>query len=255
MTTPDPRMRAEASVDADSQRSPVEDVSGYAIFAAGEMGSAHVMAHQKLDNGQVRSGHHRLGEWLSGRTGAGSEWVHLHFHMAIFELEVGEWDAAHARFLAQVLPAAATGDALTDAPGLLWRLAIASPAPVALPWQSLRRAALTHMAHTRDPFVQLHNLLALAGAGDDEGIERWLQARPPFPRPDRSPTVERAARALRSVAAGSFRQAGAQMQRVLPAVAAVGGSHAQNQLFAQLAQWCTRQAADAVDGQLYANAA
>jgi hypothetical protein len=255
MIAPNPNRRTRDTLDVDAgpQGGPVMDVSGCAIFAAGDTGGAHAMAHRMLDTGRARTGHRQLGEWLATRTGAGSEWTHLHFHMAIFELAVDDWGGAHARFLAHVLPAVETGEALTDAPGLLWRLAITAPVPVALPWQPLRRAALARMGRTRDPFIQMHNLLALAGAGDARGIERWLRT-PTIPRPDRAPAVKRMARALKWLAAGSFQEAGVEMEKALSDTASVGGSHAQNQLFRQLAQWCAGPAAD-VGGALYANAA
>ena len=133
--------------------SPVTDVSGYTVFSHGDEGAAHVAAHRLLDDGQIALGHAQLGTWLDGRTGSGSDWTHLQFHMAIFELGVGDWDAAYDRFLTEILPVAATTeDALTDAPGLLWRLAIEAPAEVELPWQPLRRTALESMRELREPF-------------------------------------------------------------------------------------------------------
>ena len=94
-----------------------KDRSGYVVFSDGDIGAAHVMAHELLDTGEILVGRERLGQWLTGREGAGSDWAHIQFHMAVFELEAGDWDAAYARFLKEVMPiAAASEDALTDAP-------------------------------------------------------------------------------------------------------------------------------------------
>jgi hypothetical protein len=99
---------------------PVQDISGYTVFSAGDAGAAHVMAHQMLDENQIELGHQLLGEFLENHSGSGSDWVHLHFHMAIFELELNNWSAAYTRFMNEVLPTAATTElALTDAPALL----------------------------------------------------------------------------------------------------------------------------------------
>jgi hypothetical protein len=69
----------------------VQDVSGYTIFSSGDTGAAHAMAHQMLDDGRFKEGHILLGSWLEGRTGSGSQWVHLQFHMAVFELAIGDF--------------------------------------------------------------------------------------------------------------------------------------------------------------------
>ena len=71
------------------------DISGFRIFAAGEAGAAHVIAHRLADRNLPGRGRRYLGDWLRTHQGAGSEWVHLQFHMALFELASGDWDAAH----------------------------------------------------------------------------------------------------------------------------------------------------------------
>ncbi len=104
-------------------RTRTHDVSGFGVFAYGDAGEAHVMAHRMLDDGRHELGHRLLGAWLEGHTGSGSDWTHLQWHMAVFEIGVGRCKAALARFEKQILPVAAlTDDALTDAPAILWRL-------------------------------------------------------------------------------------------------------------------------------------
>ena len=76
------------------------DVSGFGVFSQGDAGQAHVAAHRMLDEGRHELGHRLLGAWLEGRSGSGSDWTHLQWHMAVFELAVGQWDAAFARLAA-----------------------------------------------------------------------------------------------------------------------------------------------------------
>ena len=71
-----------------------QDVSGFGVFSHGDAGQAHVMAHRMLDEGRHELGHRLLGAWLDGRDGSGSDWTHLQWHMAVFEIAVGKWDAA-----------------------------------------------------------------------------------------------------------------------------------------------------------------
>jgi hypothetical protein len=217
------------------------DQSGYVVFSGGDIGAAHVMAHELLDTGAIALGRERLGQWLTGREGAGSDWAHIQFHMAVFELEAGDWDAAYARFLKEVMPiAAASEDALTDAPALAWRLALRAEADKtpgrgqgpALPWAPLRRTALGALEREAEPFVELHNLLALAGAGDAGGLDGWLRHR--RGKGESSDTVIQMGEALRDVTLRHHRRAADRLREVVPEIPAIGGSGAQNALFAEL---------------------
>lgn len=220
----------------------VRDAGGYRIFSHGEMGEAHAFAHRMFDCGQIRAGRHGLETWLAGKCGQGSEWLHLHFHLALFELESGDWHRACARFEAEILPAASSGvEALTDAPGLLWRLAIAAPEPVVLPWQPLRRTALANLERVDKPFVQLHNLLAIAGAGDVTGIDSWHESVSATAMSPGERRLLQFAPALKALAARSWREAGVLLQETAREISSIGGSRAQNGLFEQLAAWCAGQ--------------
>ena len=91
------------------------DSSGYAMFSSGEAGDMHVMAHRMLDHDRTELGHQLLGTWVNGRTGSGSQWIHLQWHMAVFDLSLGHWQAALERFRQHILPAVNDSfDALTD---------------------------------------------------------------------------------------------------------------------------------------------
>lgn len=236
-----------------SRNEPARDSSGYVVFSAGEAGAAHVMAHRMLDEARFETGYALLGEWLDGRTGSSSDWIHLQFHMAVFELAVDDWDAAYVRFVREVLPLAETTErALTDAPALLWRLMLTAPGSVDLPWEALRRTAVRRMERPSKPFVELHNLLALAGAGDVAGIDRWLKLRAGNKSPQPERLVERMAAALRSYVIGDYRRASAVFRDIVPRLGQVGGSRAQNELFSALELSC-RQRSNHVG--LYAAAA
>jgi hypothetical protein len=176
--------------------------------------------------------------------------------MAVFELALGDWNAAYARFMDEMLPAAATTeDALTDAPALLWRLALAAPGPVELPWQPLRRTALRCLQRPSEPFVDLHNLLALAGAGDIVSIERWLETRPGTGNSSADRLVQQTAVALQAYATRTYQQAATLLRSLVPQLPKVGGSRAQNQLFLALEHSSWRHASDAGLEPLYAHAA
>ena len=210
------------------------DVSGYEIFSSGDQGAAHVLAHHMVDTDQYELGRRLLGHWLDGRTGSGSKWVHLHFHMAIFELATDHWEAAHRRYLEHVLPTAASSeDALTDAPALLWRLALSAPDGTKLEWEPLRQTALKRMRRPSDPFIELHNLLALAGAGDLRSLDAYVNSR--TADSFRMRLVRKLATALSAFVEGHYRRAADLLGNLLPRIPEIGGSRAQMQLFELMA--------------------
>ncbi len=215
---------------------PARDVSGFAIFAAGDMGEAHVVAHQMFDELRFEDGHRWLGDWLATRTGSGSDWMHLQFHMALFELTVDRWDDAYARFTAEILPVAeATNDALTDAPALAWQLALTAPNEAPIDWDALRRTALRNAGRPTTPFVELHHLLAFAGANDVDSIERWLSKIRRRSIGSLATTVLTSmASALSAWCRSEYRAAAAALETTVPRVQLIGGSHAQQQLFIAL---------------------
>ncbi len=219
------------------------DSSGYAMFSTGEDGDIHVVAHRMLDAGNNERGRQLLGAWLASRSGSGSNWAHLQWHMAVFELSSGNWYAAFARFRQHILPVVTHSfDALTDAPALLWRLSLAANAPVALPWEPVRWRALATMKTPRSAFVEVHNLLALAGAHDSESLEGWIQEHRLSTSSRPEATVFRIATALHAFIGRNYKEAALAFESVLPYVSHIGGSRAQNELFAQLQQSAYRLA-------------
>jgi len=218
------------------------DRSGFAVFSHGDCGAMHVFAHEVSDVGDIDTGYRVLGHWLATHSGSGSDWIHLQFHMAVFELARGEWHAACARFENEVLPtAASTQLALTDAPGLLWRLQVAAPRNCELPWQALLPVARRSIDAVADPFSVLHQIMVFAGAGDAAAIASWQtrhRERLPTARDD---LLLVASSAFASIARGEHASAARTLRRLRPRLMLIGGSHAQNELFDQLERWCTRR--------------
>jgi hypothetical protein len=230
------------------------DASGYEIFSRGDQGAAHVLAHRLVDTGQYEAGRRLLGRWLDDLTGSGSQWVHLQFHIALFELATGHWEAAHRRYLDHVLPVAESSeDALTDAPALLWRLALSASESMSLEWEPLRRTALERMRRPSDPFTELHNLLAIAGAGDLKSLDSYTNSCSGGSL--RMHLVCKLATALSAYVKGHYRRAADLLWRLLPTIAEIGGSRVQIQLFEQMAAASWRKATTGSQPTWHAQAA
>jgi hypothetical protein len=211
------------------------DCSGYAMFSQGDLGAMHVMAHRMLDSRQYETGYVILKAWLSGRNGSGSKWIHLQWHMAIFEVMLDQAKAALVRFRQHILPAVlSSDDALTDAPALLWRLSLCSARQTSLPWEPVRNRALLSLQHrSSSAFENLHNLLSLAGAGDVDSLDAWIRQEEEA-GPGAGSLVHQFAVALRSLASGDYTHAAVELDALVPYVSQIGGSHAQNELFVTL---------------------
>ncbi len=220
-------------------KAPLVDSSGFRFFAAGDAGLAHTVAHRTLDSGKLEQGYQWLRAWFEGRTSEGisrSKWAHLQWHMMVFELAVGDRASAIARFRQHVLPVALdSDDAATDGPAGMWRIALTGP--VVLPWEALSRASAARARIDDHPYVALHRVLAMAGAGDVGAIDRWIGTCAP------GGVLETMAFGLRAVAAGEHAVAADLLGAAAPHVHTLGGSRAQNELFSDIAARASARAA------------
>lgn len=208
--------------------------SEFQVFSKGEVGRMHVLAHRLTDEGRYALGHRFLGEWLDGQEGARSEDVHMHWHMGVFELAVGEWNAAHARFNEYILPAVERGDAKTDAPAMLWRLRLDASKSVGLPWEAVRKYAVESLPSEADDFIVLHHLLALSGAGEISVLDRWIDSQANRAS-GKAPVIAQLGEGLRAFAKEEYATAAEALETNLGWLPAIGGSDAQRQLFQRIA--------------------
>ena len=213
-----------------------QDISGAPIFCEGAVGWAHVEAHRLLDAGRPEEGHRALGAWLATHQGGGSEWVHVQWHMAVFEIAVGLWSPAFDRFARHIMPEVSAGTAYTDAPSLVWRLSLASRGGVEMPWEAVRDAATEGLREPSEPYVELHHLLALAGARDANSIARWRGDRRHEVSSLSEHVLNRMGEGLGAFAAEDYSRAAVILAAMAPRVSRLGGSHAQNQLFELISQ-------------------
>jgi hypothetical protein len=124
---------------------------------------------------------------------------------------------------------------------MLWRLRFDAPRPTPLPWEIARKYALESLETEADDFVVLHDLLALAGAGDVPNIDRWLRAQ--RSRGSENATVlPQLGEGLRAFANEDYRDAAAILDASMPNLSAVGGSDAQRQLFHSIAEFAATAA-------------
>lgn len=211
------------------------DPGGFRPFADGGAGLVHVSAHRALDSGSFRSGYAMLGSALEHLAADSSRSVHLHWHQLVFELELGLVADAARRFARHILPAMERGDAATDGPSALWRLALALPDGAPLPWAAARRQAARTASGESHAYAELHALLALGGARDHAGLLRYIQRRQLEPPGRKRDLLLGVATGLEAFAAEDWDAAATALAAVTPELHRLGGSRAQNTLFERIA--------------------
>lgn len=183
---------------------------------------------------------------MTGRTDDGVAWLeakrpewkqcnnfafHLSWHLALFHLEHGRHDAVLDLYDREVRPVA-TDDFrdVANAASLLWRLRQEGVA-VGARWGELAEIASRRSDETTLIFASLHNLLALAAVGDRAGAAALAEAIAGHAGASEDDQGAIAAEVGRAVAAAVTSGRIDGLERTLGGVCALGGSHAQRDVF------------------------
>jgi tetratricopeptide (TPR) repeat protein len=232
----------------------------FAEEEAGDMTAAERLARQAISlSPRDAWGRHALAHVLemTGRAREGSQWLgataqnwahcnnfsyHMYWHLALFELELGRTGAALDLYDREIR-ADRTDDYrdLANGASLLARLEIEG-VHVGRRWEEMAEIASRRVSDRRLVFADLHYVLALTGAGRDDEAMSLIGSLRDDARSGRGHDgyVARkvgfaAAAGLAAFRAGDFTRAARLFDQVLPELTAVGGSHAQRDLFEQLA--------------------
>ncbi|MEO5672583.1 MAG: hypothetical protein ABIR26_18005 [Ramlibacter sp.] len=138
--------------------------------------NAHMIAHGFYESQRHAEYLAFLSGWLPGYPADALMWVHLQWHAAIAELELGDEKAALDRSLNQLianLSRFAPFMGLADGPSILWRLGLRGVA--GLPWAALAQHARDHFPNGSNPFGQLHLAMVASATGDREALSRCAQ--------------------------------------------------------------------------------
>jgi hypothetical protein len=216
----------------------------FAIFHDGPFGHAHVESHSFLREGLVDEGHAWLGAWLSTHETAGSRGAHLQWHMLVFELATGRWEQALQRFNSELMAHVPRLEALTDGPSALWRLRLTQSRwdGRALPWLAVRSAALCALRTPQTDFVNLHILLALAGAQDVAALTAAIRTLERRGGTEWGANVVGLGYGLLEIVLRRHGAGAERLERERWALERFGGSLAQNTLIADISRWAASRA-------------
>lgn len=204
--------------------------TAFTPFDEGEDGRIHALAHDLMDDGEFHQAYEILFPYLDGNDDSCEcRAVHLQWHLAVVEIAIGKHRDAEERFRRFIMPAVPELDALTDGPSLLWRLLLADESS-GHDWRPLAEAA-RRPENPDDPYVELHEALALAGSGDVVALDDWLDELLLQATDQEDRTLLQLAWGLRCFASKDYGAAERLLADGTERATLLGGSRAQNELF------------------------
>ena len=200
----------------------------------------HALAHVMLTTGRISEGQAFMNEVSDTWTGLNSFMVtHNWWHQALFGLELGQHDDVLRLYDQRVWGVAKDySQDQVNAVSLLARLELCGM-DVGERWQDVAGYLKTRVDDHVLPFLDLHYLYGLARADMPEAGELMRSLKDHAASKAQSESVWEqvavpAARGLLAHALGDFPRAATLLAQAVPKLAAIGGSHAQRDLFDQI---------------------
>ena len=197
---------------------------------------AHVMAHVLYEAGEHEVGLKFVQGWLPGYAREGLMHCHLSWHLALWQLELGDHAAAMKTYLRGVHPGGAWGppiNVLTDSAAFLWRAELAGRPREAERWYEVKQYADKNFPAVGVAFADVHKALAYAASGDEIALERLLgelRARQEAGKLLAGPIVPALAEAFDAFARRDYAKAITLIEPHMAEHERIGGSRAQRRL-------------------------
>ncbi len=151
---------------------------------------AHTQAHFCYEAGDLAAGQSFLRAWLPTYPRDGGFYGHLHWHLALFDLQAGDTDAAYRLYTEAVAPEVNRDPALStlaNAASFLWRWELAGQPHDPSRWQTMLAFARTVAPRAGNGYADWHTALVEAAAGDGGALEARVQQMEDLVRDDRYP--------------------------------------------------------------------
>ena len=197
---------------------------------------AHVMAHVLYEAGEHEAGLKFVQGWLPGYAREGLMHCHLSWHKALWQLELGDPEAAMRSYLEGVHPGGAWGppiNVLTDSAAFLWRAELAGRPRDAERWYEVKQYGDQNFPAAAIAFADVHKALAYAATGDEIALEKLLgelRARQQAGKLLAGPIVPALAESFNAFAKKDYAKAIALIEPHMAEHERIGGSRAQRRL-------------------------
>jgi uncharacterized NAD(P)/FAD-binding protein YdhS len=220
--------RQEQGRYADAER-----LAGRCLTAQPAAGhAAHALTHVFYETGDHRGGLAWIDGWIDEHGPRAAYRAHFAWHAALHELSLDDAAALHRRYAEQLAPPTVSGArSLVDSASLLWRSWLAGLWPDPLPiGEILGGVPACLLEHPGTPFGALHAAVALAAAGDSAGIQRLRRYAAGHADPTFTDVVVPLCSGLAALVEGDAERAVPALAAVVPQVARLGGSAAQQEV-------------------------
>jgi Tfp pilus assembly protein PilF len=138
---------------------------------------AHVKAHVHYEAGEKQQGLSFLQRWLPGYAKEGLLHCHINWHIALWQMELGDHESAMKTYLQGVHPGGAWGppiNVFTDAAAFLWRAELTGRTREPELWHEVKRYGDQSFPAAGLAFADVHRALAYAATGDEIALETML---------------------------------------------------------------------------------
>jgi hypothetical protein len=197
---------------------------------------AHVKAHVHYEANEKEAGLRYLLGWIPDYAKQGLLHCHVSWHIALWQMELGDVESAMKTYLAGVHPGASWGppiNVLTDAAAFLWRSELAGHPRQAELWHEVKRYGDQSFPAAGLAFADVHRALAYAATGDAPALETLLaqlREREAAGKLFAGPVVPHLAEAFDAFARKDYAKAVALLEPHMAEHERIGGSRAQRRL-------------------------
>ncbi|HEX5094141.1 MAG TPA: tetratricopeptide repeat protein, partial [Burkholderiales bacterium] len=197
---------------------------------------AHVKAHVHYEADEKEAGLGYLLGWIPGYAKEGLLHCHVSWHIALWQMELGDMKAAMKTYLQGVHPGGSWGppiNVLTDAAAFLWRSELAGHPRQRELWHEVERYGDKSFPAAGLAFADVHRALAYAATGDAPALEillEQLREREEAGKLFAGPVVPHLAEAFDAFARKDYAQAVALLEPHMAEHERIGGSRAQRRL-------------------------
>lgn len=197
---------------------------------------AHTLAHVCYEGGEPDRARAYLSSWLTTYPREGFFHGHVSWHLALFELQAGDWAEASRRHRdAFSLDRRSGGpqQRMSDATAFLWRSELAGHPRDTATWRAMYEYGNSALPQPGNGLADLHVILALAVMGDDAALDARTRRMEALAREARYPSGSYLPLLSRGIVAferGDFPGAIAALAPLAGQSERIGGSRAQHDL-------------------------
>jgi tetratricopeptide (TPR) repeat protein len=197
---------------------------------------AHGFAHVCYESGERDAARAFLSTWLAAYPRAGFFYGHLSWHLALCEIQAGDWTKAWRWYRDAIALDRHSGGPqlkIADGAAFLWRSELAGHPRDAAAWRELHAYAQSALPQPGSGLADLHVILAQAVMGDDAALGARARQIEELTREGRYPSGSYLPALARGFAAFEHGDFSAAIDALAPLAAEnerIGGSRAQHDL-------------------------